>query len=75
VLYKQGTDILLRVLCYLMPEADAGQRHFDIAKLTALPKPKVCRNSDCWENKVVNLWGGGQLVDFLASRSIANFVA
>jgi hypothetical protein len=41
VSYKQGTGILLNVLRYLKPEAEAGQPHFDIAKLTALPKPKI----------------------------------
>jgi hypothetical protein len=40
VSYKQGTGIFLRVLRYLKPEADAIQPHFDIAKLTALPKLK-----------------------------------
>ena len=41
VLYKQGTDILLRALRYLKLEADAVQSHFDISKLTALPKLKI----------------------------------
>jgi len=57
VLYKQSTDILLGVLRYLKPEADARQPHFDTAKLTALPKPNVYRNCNCWENTEVNLWG------------------
>lgn len=39
--YKLGIGILLRVLRYLKPEADAGQPHFDTAKLTALPKLKI----------------------------------
>jgi len=41
VSYKQGTGILLSGLRYLKPEADAGQSHFDISKLTALPKLKI----------------------------------
>jgi hypothetical protein len=41
VSYKQGTGIVLRLLCYLKLEADAGQPHFDTAILTALPKLKI----------------------------------
>lgn len=39
--YKQGTCILLSVLRYLKPEADAGHSPFDLSKLTALPKLKI----------------------------------
>jgi len=39
--YKQGTAILLRALRFLKQEAGAGQSHFDISKLTALPKLKI----------------------------------